>query len=199
VNASSDPPPETSTDAALLARFAAGDETASRIFIRRFQARVYGVAVKVLGDRDLADDVAQEAFVRAWTKASSFDLRRGNVTAWLLRITHNLAIDELRRRRYETMEPAKLASVSLSTPRSAVEDAAAASADVGPAIDVLRRLPEPQVRALINMSVLGRTATEVAEAEGIPVGTVKTRVRLGLRKLRDELVSLEAKATTSHR
>ena len=197
MNASSDLQPHASSDTELLARFAAGDEAASRVFIRRFQARVYGVAVKLLGDHDLADDVAQEAFVRAWRKASSFDPRRGNVAGWLLRITHNLAVDELRRRRYETMEPEKLASVSPSTPGSEVEDAAAASADVEPAIDVLRRLPEPQVRALINMSALGRTATEVAEAEGIPVGTVKTRVRLGLRKLRDELLPLEAGSTTS--
>ena len=86
-------------DDALLAAMAAGDADAAVVFVRRFQARVFGVANAVLGDRDRADDVAQEAFVRAWRHGDSFDPRRGSVISWLLAITRNLAIDQLRAQR----------------------------------------------------------------------------------------------------
>src|SRR4051812_46023868 len=84
------------SDEALLAALAAGDEEAAVAFVRRYQRRVYGLAVTLLGDRDLADDVAQEAMVRAWRHAAAFDVRRGSVSTWLLAITRNLAIDALR-------------------------------------------------------------------------------------------------------
>src|SRR5580765_7021833 len=91
-------------DDALLAAMASGDSEAAIAFVRRFQARVFGVAHAVLGDRDRADDVAQEAFVRAWRHGDSFDARRGTVISWLLAITRNLAIDHLRAQRLRPTE-----------------------------------------------------------------------------------------------
>ncbi len=86
------------SDEALLAGFASGDPTAEAAFVRRFQRRLFGLAVTMVGE-DEAADVAQEAFVRAWRHAGAFDPRRGSVATWLSTITRNLALDHLRARR----------------------------------------------------------------------------------------------------
>ena len=86
-------------DDALLAGFAVGDSDAAAAFIRRHQRRVFGLALAVVGDPVLAEDVAQEAFARAWRHAGAYDPRRGSVPTWLLTITRNLAIDAARLRR----------------------------------------------------------------------------------------------------
>ncbi|HEV7689079.1 MAG TPA: sigma-70 family RNA polymerase sigma factor, partial [Acidimicrobiia bacterium] len=99
------PPPDGLSDDALLAGLTFGDPEAGRVFVGRFQRRVYGLALTVLRDPVLAEDVAQEAFLRAWKHGQSYDPRRGTVAAWLLRITRNLAIDALRLRRAEVMAP----------------------------------------------------------------------------------------------
>ncbi|HEY4375934.1 MAG TPA: sigma-70 family RNA polymerase sigma factor, partial [Acidimicrobiales bacterium] len=92
------------SDDALLAAMAAGDGEAATAFVRRYQRRVFGVAYSVLGDRGRADDVAQEAFAKAWRHGTTFDARRGSVTTWLLTITRNLAIDTLRSQRLRPVD-----------------------------------------------------------------------------------------------
>ncbi|MEA2715971.1 MAG: hypothetical protein QOI99_288, partial [Actinomycetota bacterium] len=79
-------------DDTLLAGFGMGDADAATAFVRRHQARVFGLARSIVGDPALAEDVAQEAFVRAWRHAGAYDARRGSVVTWLLVITRNLAI-----------------------------------------------------------------------------------------------------------
>src|ERR671935_2798473 len=98
------------SDEALLAGMGAGDPAAAAAFVRRFQARVYGLALTVLGDRGLADDVAQETFVRAWRHAETYDARRGRVPTWLLTIARNLAIDRSRMRSPLPIDPEVVAS-----------------------------------------------------------------------------------------
>ena len=83
------------SDDTLLAGFALGDADAAAAFIRRYQGRVYGLARSMVADADLAEDVAQEAFLRAWRNAGAYDSRRGSVHTWMLVITRNLAIDTL--------------------------------------------------------------------------------------------------------
>src|SRR5204863_8978822 len=85
-----------SSDEGLLAGLAAGDADAAAGFVRRFQGRVYGLAVTILGDAGAAEDVAQETFVRAWRHAATYDARRGAVASWLLTIARNLALDPAR-------------------------------------------------------------------------------------------------------
>src|SRR5258708_25709541 len=97
------------SDYALLGGFANGDADAGAAFLRRFQSRVFRTATNLVGDRGLAADVAQRAFVRAWRHAATYDPERGSVGAWLLRITRNLAIDALRRRRPQPLDPEMVA------------------------------------------------------------------------------------------
>src|ERR687892_2874126 len=93
----------------LLAGLAAGQADAAAAFIRRFQARVYGVVITIVRDPGMAEDVAQETFVRAWRHAGTYDPRRGRVVTWLLTIARNAAIDATRIRRAEPLDPEVLA------------------------------------------------------------------------------------------
>jgi len=179
-------PPEGLSDEALLAGLTFGDAEAGRAFIGRFQSRVFGLAVAILRDRALAEDVAQEAFVRAWRHGPSYDPRRGTVAAWLARITRNLAIDALRLRRAEVMDPEALAILAPPDDAS-VEDAAVTADAVAAVRRALRALPDEQARALLLAAFYGRTAEEISRSEAIPLGTAKTRIRLGLRRIRAQL------------
>src|SRR5690349_1392723 len=96
------------SDAALLDRVAAGDARAAAEFVERFQRRVFGLAVTIVTDRAAAEDVAQEALLRAWRHAGAYDPRRGSVVTWLLTITRNAAIDALRVRRPVATSPEDL-------------------------------------------------------------------------------------------
>jgi RNA polymerase sigma-70 factor (ECF subfamily) len=142
--------------------------------------------VTLLGDRDRADDVAQEAMVRAWRHAGAFDARRGSVTTWLLAITRNLAIDNLRAARVRPVADEVLLAALPATGDLPAD--ASVSADelrrVGVALDAM---PAEQRRALLLLRLQGLTAAEIAEQEGIPLGTAKTRVRAALLRLRAEL------------
>ncbi|HVW32013.1 MAG TPA: sigma-70 family RNA polymerase sigma factor [Acidimicrobiia bacterium] len=181
-------PPDGLSDEALLAGLTFGDPEAGRAFVARFQSRVYGLAFSVLRDAALAEDVAQEAFLRAWRHGPSYDPRRGTVSAWLLRITRNLAIDALRLRRAEVMDPAVLAGVAPPSDTS-VEEAAITSDAAATVGRALRSLPDEQARALVLAAFYGRTAEEISRSESIPLGTAKTRIRLGLRRIRAQLTS----------
>jgi RNA polymerase sigma-70 factor (ECF subfamily) len=170
-------------DDALLAALALGEPGAAAVFVRRFQRRVFGVAVTITGDRSLAEDVAQTAFERAWRHAGSFDARRGTVATWLLAITRNVAIDAVRVRRPVAIDPVELAG--LLAPASFDPEATAVVND-----QVLRlrkrldALSPEQRRAVLLATVAGRSMAEIAAIERIPVATAKTRLRDGLRRLR---------------
>jgi RNA polymerase sigma-70 factor (ECF subfamily) len=174
------------SDESLLAGLAVGDSAAGTAFVRRHQRRVFGLALRLVGDPAVADELAQEAFTRVWRHAGAYDSRRGSVTTWMLTITRNLAVDWLRVRRAEPFDPADIASMTKLT---------VAPPDDGVAVDDLVRLkaavaalPDEQRRALVLAAWYGRTAKEISESEGIPVGTAKTRIRAGMMKLRAELV-----------
>ena len=174
---------DTLSDEALLAGLASGDPDDAAAFVRRFQRRVYGLAWTIVRDDDLADDVAQETFVRAWRHAAGYDARRGRVAAWLLTIARNVAIDRARMRRLAPADPDVIAS-QLDV---AGEDA---MPDVGERDRVRRALaalPGEQRRALVLAVYAGRTAREISEMDGVPLGTVKTRIRTAMFTLRETL------------
>jgi RNA polymerase sigma-70 factor (ECF subfamily) len=176
-------------DDALLAGMAAGDRDAVVAFVRRFQRRVFGLALSIVGDPVLAEDVAQEALVRAWRNAAAFDARRGSVASWLLTVTRNLAIDAIRLRRADPVDPDALVALQLPTAEAEPADVAAAQEDARRLASALRALPEEQRRAVVLAGIGGRTAREISEIEDVPVGTAKTRIRTGMIKLRDTLLS----------
>jgi RNA polymerase sigma factor (sigma-70 family) len=171
------------SDETLLAGLGSGDPDAAAAFVRRFQSRVYGLALTMLHDPGLAEDVAQETFVRAWRFAATYDARRGRVPTWLLTITRNVALDRARLRPATPLDPDDIVSQL---------DVAGASA--GPDIAerdrlcaALSALPRDQRRALVLAAYGGRTAREIAEQDGVPLGTVKTRIRAAMTKLRATL------------
>jgi RNA polymerase sigma-70 factor (ECF subfamily) len=172
------------SDDTLLAGLATGDADSSAAFIRRLQRRVYGLAVTIVGDPGAAEDIAQEAFVRAFRHGHAYDPRRASVTTWLLTITRNLALDHLRVRRPDPTEPAALVAMATLSSERGPEATAGLSEEVRVAVDAVRSLPEEQRRAVVLAACLGWSAREIAERDGLPIGTAKTRIRTGLMKLR---------------
>ncbi|HET6965335.1 MAG TPA: sigma-70 family RNA polymerase sigma factor [Acidimicrobiales bacterium] len=175
-------------DDALLAGMAAGDRAAAALFVRRHASAVTGVAYQVVRDRAVAEDVAQETFLRAWKAAATYDPRRGSAKAWLLSISRNAAIDLVRVRRAAPLSPEAVTGLlDGESMLSAPDDRLMADADAAEVRQALRRLPEDQRRALLLAAVAGRSAAEVGELEGIPLGTAKTRIRTALTRMRDYL------------
>ncbi|HTU73274.1 MAG TPA: sigma-70 family RNA polymerase sigma factor [Trebonia sp.] len=170
-------------DEVLLAGLGAGDADLAVAFVRRFQRVVFGVAVGVLGDPKTAEDVAQQAFEQAWRHAQVYDSRRGTVRAWLTRITHNLAIDVVRARAALPVDPDDL-PMMLAAMTDGPERLALARDSAGGLRRALRQLPATQARAVAMAGIYGMTARQVADTEGIPLGTAKTRIRDGMQKLR---------------
>jgi RNA polymerase sigma-70 factor (ECF subfamily) len=163
---------------------AAGDAQATAAFVRRFQARVFGLALSIVGVPAVAEEVAQEAFVRAWRFAGGYDPRRGEVAGWLLTITRNAAIDARRLIRDQPCDPQILVDLLIEPQRCSSPDRIP---DVQRIRAGLATLPREQVVAVVLAAVYGLTAREIAEREAIPLGTAKTRIRLGLARLRTEL------------
>jgi RNA polymerase sigma factor (sigma-70 family) len=176
---------ERAADAALVLGLTTGDEDAAVAFVRRFQSAVYGLALSITRDQGLAEDVSQEAFVRAWKAAATYDRRKGSVATWLLTITRNAAIDAVRSRRTVTVGDDLLDTLLMSTLGPGdVEDRMVGRLEGARAAARLHTLPPEQARAVVLAVIGGCTAAEVSERENIPLGTAKTRLRSGLAKLR---------------
>jgi RNA polymerase sigma factor (sigma-70 family) len=172
------------SDESLLAGLASGDPDGSAAFVRRFQGRVFGLAVTIVGDSSMAEEVAQESFLRAWRHAATFDASRGRVITWLLAITRNVAVDALRMRRQVPVDPDLL--IGLRADNGADPEAQGVLAHESERIrTALAGLPDEQRRAVLLSAFYGRSAREIGEVEGIPLGTAKTRIRTGLQKLRE--------------
>jgi RNA polymerase sigma factor (sigma-70 family) len=172
------------SDDALVAGMAAGDGDAASAFVRRHQRRVFGLARTIVPDDRAAEDVAQEAFVRAWKHAAAYDPRRGAVTTWLLTIARNLAIDAVRVRRAVPIGPETIAGLDRVSDERGLQELAELGDDVARVRLALARLPDEQRRAVLLAGLLGYTAREIGTIEGIPLGTAKTRIRTGLIRLR---------------
>ena len=163
---------------------AAGDPDAASAFVQRFQRRIYGLAYTMLGDARSAEDVAQEALLRAWRHAGVYDPRRGSVVSWLLTITRNLAIDSIRVRRPVAVDPDHVLAISPPATDRGPAEAALVSDDAGRLRAAIATLPEEQKRAIVLAGIVGLSAREVSEREDIPLGTAKTRIRTAMQRLR---------------
>ena len=173
----------------LLAGIASGTPGLAMAFVRRFQSHVFGVALAVVGDPVLAEDIAQQAFERVLRRSSSFDPAKGSVSTWLSTIARNLAIDSVRARRPDPVDPLDLISL-LGPAADEPEPAMLRNESKMQLRAALRQLPADQARALVMAGVYGLTALEVASAENIPLGTAKTRIRAGMVKLRSSMADV---------
>ncbi len=180
---------DSRSDEALLGAMALGDEAAGVAFVRRYQRRAFGLALSILGDPGQAEDVAQEALVRAWRHAPVYDSRRGSVTTWLLTITRNLSIDALRMRLAVPIDPDDIVNLGVICDEATPEDQAERSDVSAHARRALAGVPAEQRRALVLSAFYGLTAQEIATQERIPLGTAKTRIRAGLAKVRSSLAA----------
>src|SRR5688572_6434439 len=147
------------SDEALLAGLHSGDPEAAAGFVRRYQARVFGLALTIVGDPAIAQEVSQEAFVKAWRHAGAYDPRRGQVSTWLLAITRNTAVDVTRMKRATPLDPRELL-VLCEREEGEPEDPLVAAAELQRVREAMRSLPYEQKLALIQAAFYGRTARE---------------------------------------
>ncbi|HEY6637882.1 MAG TPA: sigma-70 family RNA polymerase sigma factor [Solirubrobacterales bacterium] len=176
------------SDEALLAGFATGDPGTAAAFVRRFQGRVYGLALTIVRQPAIAEEVAQETFARVFRHAGNYDARRGRVSTWMLSIARNLAIDVTRMRRLDPVDPDVIAAeVSLASQEPAVDERDLQPDERDQLRSAITELPDDQRRALVLAAYMGRTAREISDLDDVPLGTVKTRIRTAMLKLRDQL------------
>lgn len=178
----------------LMAGLGAGDILALEALYDRYASLVFSVGLRVLGDRQLAEDVVQDVFLRLWRRPLSYDPARGRFVSWLLSVTRNRAIDERRRmaRRMRQEQPGDGSEPEVPGPaRFHDPQLEAVLAEERRAVrEAMTRLP-PAQREVIELAYFsGLTQVEIAARTGEPLGTVKTRTRLGMRKLRDSLRGL---------
>jgi RNA polymerase sigma-70 factor (ECF subfamily) len=187
--------PEPS-DAELARRVAQRDRTAFELIYDRYAGKALGLCIRILGDRGLSEEVLQEAFWRAWQRADTYDPGRASFTSWLFSIVHHCAIDELRKRR------ARDATVEVDAddgeaqvipdPQADVVESAWANLQSEQVKRALEQLPAAQRSVIVMAYYGGYTRQEIALRLNEPIGTVHTRARLGLIKLRELLANLKS-------
>lgn len=173
-------------DDALL-RAAQGDQRAFAELYDMMSARVFGLIVRVVVDRSQSEEVLQEVFLEAWQTATSFDTDRGRARSWLLTIAHRRAVDRVRASQASRRRDLVVGARDLAESRPAVDDEVALLIDAGSAISALNELPELQHRTIVLAYFGGYSQSEIAALLDTPLGTIKTRIRDGLSRLRREL------------
>ena len=175
----------TADDASLMRNVAGGDRKAFLALYDRYAARVHGLALRVLGDPMTAEEVTQDAFVRLWIRAETFNPDRGRLSSWLLTITRRIAIDRIRLegRRPSIWDPTDPEKFVENFPDPASQSEESRWGTLRFALD---SLPTEQ-RSVIELSFYhGMSHSQIADYQSTPLGTVKTRLRLGMEKLRRE-------------
>lgn len=178
---------EAGPDADLMRSFARRDPSAAEELYSRFAPRVFGLGMVMLGNAAQAEDLVQDTFVKVWRKAESFDAGRGSLDTWVLLVARSLAIDAIRRR---VLEKKVTETQEEHTEVSAIPgpEEEAESRDLVQRARAAMTALSPGQRAALELAYFGgKTSAEVAELEGIPVGTAKTRIRTALMKLREAL------------
>jgi RNA polymerase sigma-70 factor (ECF subfamily) len=181
-------------DDALIERVAAGDSAALAALYDRYGRLAYGLAYRVLADASAAEEAVQDAFVQVWRHAATFDPARGaGFRAWLMTIVHRRSIDLVRSR---TPQRARETELEIDSPLQGEPDPLVQVLDTLDREQIRRAmttLPDDQRRAIEQAYFEGLTHHEIAERNGLPLGTVKGRLRLGLQKLHGAL------SATGHR
>jgi RNA polymerase sigma-70 factor (ECF subfamily) len=159
----------------------AGDDAAIRAIYARFGRPIYSMGLRLLGSREAAEELTQDVFLTAWRKAARFDPARGRLSTWLMTIAHNLAVDRLRRETGVTRPTLVLVDEVPDAPGIDEEDHVI---ERDAALRAIESLSDAEKRLIARTYFRGLTAREIAESDGIPLGTVKTRLRSALIKVR---------------
>jgi len=176
------------TDVELLQAVAHGDEDALAHIYDRYRVVLFGLLVRILNSREEAEDVLQEVFLQVWRRAADFDEKRGRPFTWLVTLARSRAIDRLR----TLASRERVAQAGAREESEQVSDAAsdAIRAEQRSLVtNALAQLPDEQKRALMLAYFDGLTQSEIAKRLGAPLGTVKTRMRAGMTKLRELLAN----------
>jgi RNA polymerase sigma-70 factor (ECF subfamily) len=172
---------------ALIRSVAVGDQSAMATLYDSTSRLVYGLALRILGNAATAEDVLMDVYTQVWRQASQYDDKRGAPLAWLTTIARSRAIDRLRSGAQEQRRHEPLESVSLSAPTTSAEDFMIAS-EMQKLVRVALASLSPEQREVIELAYYGGYShSEIAAKLGQPLGTVKTRTRLGMMKLREML------------
>ena len=185
-------------DRALVARVTEGDGGALEALFSRYGRACFGLARRILADEQFAQDVVQEVFLTVWRDASRFDASRGGFSTWLLSMTHHKAVDAVRRE--ENLRKRRSSAEVLETRESEaprVDDAVWSLLRRERVRKVLATLPEPQREALTLAYFGGYTQREIAGLTSTPLGTVKTRMLAGMRRMKESLDGMSNAAETS--
>jgi len=174
------------SDVEVIHAIARGDEQALACLYDRYRGILFGLLVRILNSREEAEDVLQEVFLQVWRRAADFNELRGKPFTWLVTLSRSRGIDRLR----SLGARERAATANAKNPEEAVSDAAEdayKSEQRGVVARALRQLPDDQKVALVLAYFEGLTQSEIAMRLGAPLGTVKTRMRSGMIKLRELL------------
>jgi RNA polymerase sigma-70 factor, ECF subfamily len=175
-------------DRAVLARVADGELDALQDLYDRYRTMAYSIALRITADAALAEDVVQDAFLGAWRNAARYVEGKGSVKTWLLSIVHHRAVDAVRRRRPTTDLPDAEMPLPATLTLPDIWPEVAGNLDREEVAAALSRLSDVQREAIELAYFGGLTQVEIAERTGAPLGTVKSRIRLGLLAMREALV-----------
>ncbi|WP_205881277.1 ECF RNA polymerase sigma factor SigK [Leucobacter viscericola] len=170
-----------------LARSASGDRNAFAELYDMMSARVFGLILRVLVDRSQSEEVLQEVFLEVWQSAASFDQDRGRARSWILTIAHRRAVDRVRSASSRARREERVGLQDLHSPVASVEDHVQVLVDGSRATQALDTLPESQRQTIVLAYFGGYSQREISALLGAPLGTVKTRMRDGLSRLRTEM------------
>ena len=182
-------PLERLADEDLMPRLADKDPEAFEVFYDRHGGAAYSLAYRIVGDRKDAEDVVQEAFLSIWRSGARYDRARGSVRAWTLGIVRNRAIDALRRLSGNApkLDFDDEAVIEQRTSPDRTEDLAIQHESAAEVRGALRELPDEQAKVIQLAYFGGFSHSEIAEMLGMPLGTVKGRMRLGIEKIRTQI------------
>src|SRR6186997_3329743 len=178
-------------DRAVLARVADGELDALQDLYDRYRTMAYSIALRITADAALAEDVVQDAFLGVWRNAARYIEGRGSVKTWLLSIVHHRAIDAVRRRRLTVELPDREEAPTASLQLPDVWGEVSASLDADTVREALRVLSDVQREAIELAYFGGLTQQEISARTATPLGTVKSRMRLGLLAMRRVLLEAE--------
>jgi RNA polymerase sigma factor (sigma-70 family) len=181
-------------DRQLLRRIQGGDEEAFRTLFAAYGPSAMALASRVLRQAHLAEEIVQEAFLALWLSTELYDERRGSVKAWLMTMVHHRAVDSVRREETQRRRADELMGgmrEETEDPSGDVVEAVAASGERAAVRAALDALPPEQREVLGSMYFDGLSQSQIAERTGTPLGTVKSRALLGMRRMRSELERLE--------